>query len=909
MSKSDTQPMEKAYEPAAAEARLYAAWEEGGYFRPRADAEGRDPYVICIPPPNVTGILHMGHVLDNALQDILIRWRRMQGRETLWVPGTDHAGIATQNKVAEKLREQGEDPEGMGREAFLERAWAWKDEYHERITGQLRRLGCSLDWDRERFTLDEGLSHAVQHVFIELYEAGLIYKGEYIVNWDVIDQTALSDEEVEFKEVDGHLWHFRYPLADGSGHLVVATTRPETMLGDTGVAINPNDRGKDGFRGKRVTLPLVGREMPIIEDDFVDPEFGTGFVKVTPAHDPNDFEMGQRHKLESVNVIGPDGRMTAGAGEYAGLTREEARKAVVKALDEQGLLEKVEPYRHSVGHGYRSGKPIEPFLSTQWYVKMQELARPAIEAVAGGRVKLTPARWEKTYMHWMENIRDWCISRQLWWGHRIPVWTHADTGEERAAAAAPDDSGQWTQDPDVLDTWFSSWLWPFSILGWPDDTEHDLKRYYPGSTLVTGPDIIFFWVARMIMAGLRFEGEIPFRDVFLHGIVRDKQGRKMSKSLGNSPDPLDLMGSYGVDAVRFSMTMLTPLGGDYLFEDKHMEMGRNFANKLWNASRYVLMQLEKLELSFDGQIGEGAPASGDAVSDWLATEWLPVAEGLLAEPGPEDRWILSRLKATRDAVERDLEAFRFNDAARALYDFLWKEYCDWYLELTKPRVYGDDPAAARTATLTAAGVLHSILRMLHPFTPYVTEAIWERFPGSADMIIVASWPDPPASFTDEAAEADLSFWTELISSVRGLRKEMNLAPGVAVEMIFRTDRADRLAQLEGCRPYLASLAKVADFKAEAISPAKPKPAAGVFLEGVEVWLPLTGLVDLDEERARLGKELAKTEKALTGYEKKLGNAAFTDRAPAEVVAQVKESAENAREKTSRLRESLDNLQE
>ena len=906
--KPDTLPMEKAYDPSAAEARLYAAWEEGGYFRPRPDARARAPYVICIPPPNVTGILHMGHVLDIALQDILIRWRRMQGRETLWVPGCDHAGIATQNVVAKKLREQNEDPELMGREAFLERAWAWKDECHARITGQLRRLGCSCDWQRERFTMDEGLSHAVQRVFIELYEAGLIYKGEYIVNWDIVDQTALSDEEVIFNEVDGHLWHFRYPLTDGSGHLVVATTRPETMLGDTAVAINPDDRSKDGFRGKRVILPLVGREIPVIEDDFVDPEFGTGFVKVTPAHDPNDFDIGQRHGLESVVVIGPDGRMTENAGDYAGLSREEARKAIVAAMAAEGLLGKVEDYRHSVGHGQRSGEPVEPYLSTQWFVRMQELAKPAVAAVAGGRIKLTPARWEKTYMHWMENIRDWCISRQLWWGHRIPVWTHEETGEERAAVSAPDDSGRWQQDPDVLDTWFSSWLWPFSILGWPDDDE-DLKRYYPGSTLVTGPDIIFFWVARMIMAGLRFAGDIPFRDVFLHGIVRDRQGRKMSKSLGNSPDPMDLFDSYGVDAVRFSMTMLTPLGGDYLFEDKHMEMGRNFANKLWNASRYVLMQFEALELSVDGQLGEGAPAAGEALADWLAAEWLPVADGLLGAAAPEDRWILSRLKATREAVDRDLESFRFNDAARTLYDFLWKEYCDWYLELTKPRVYGDDPVAARTATLTAAGVLHAVLRMLHPFLPYVTEAIWERFPGAADRVIVAAWPDPPAAFTDAEAEADLSFWTELISSVRGLRKEMNLAPGLAVKLIFRTERADRDRQLEGCRPFLASLAKVADFVVEQPSPRKPKPAAGAFLSGVEVWLPLTGLVDLEEERVRLEKELGKVEKELAGNARKLGNTAFTDKAPPEVVAQVEERAEQAREKVARLRESLENLQE
>ena len=907
MSDSAIGSMDKAYAPASVEERLYRAWEEGGYFRPRPDAQGRPPYVICIPPPNVTGILHMGHVLDNTLQDVLIRWQRMRGVETLWVPGTDHAGIATQNVVAKKLRAQGQDPEAMGRDAFVEAAWAWKDEYHARITGQLRRLGCSCDWERERFTMDDGLSAAVQRVFIALYEAGLIYKGEYIVNWDVHDQTALSDEEVEFVEKDGHLWHLRYPLADGEGHLVVATTRPETMLGDTAVAVSPQDASKRAYRGRRVRLPLVGREVPVIEDDFVDPEFGTGFVKVTPAHDPNDFAMGQRHGLESIRVIGFDGRMTEAAGRFAGLTREEARKAVVAAFEAEGLLEKVEPYRHSVGHGQRSGVPVEPMVSPQWYVRMKELAEPAIAAVADGRIRITPTRWEKTYMHWMENIRDWCISRQLWWGHRIPVWTHLDSGEERAAAEAPDASGRWRQDPDVLDTWFSSWLWPFSILGWPEKTS-DLARYYPGSTLVTGPDIIFFWVARMIMAGLRFPGDVPFRQVFLHGIVRDKKGRKMSKSLGNSPDPMDLFDSYGVDAVRFSMTMLTPLGGDYLFEDSHMEMGRNFANKLWNASRYVLTGLEESGVVAEGRLGAGAPARG-ALADWLAAEWQPVGEDALAAPASEDRWIVSRLAATAESVQRDLEAFRFNDAARALYDFLWKEYCDWYLELTKPRVYGDDPAARATALVTAAGVLHAVLRLLHPFMPYVTEAIWERLPGAADRVIAAPWPQLPAALRDETAEAELDFRIALISAVRGLRQELGLAPGKELRLILRSDRPEHARQLEDCRPFLASLAKVSEFALEPASPIKPKPAAGAFLDGLEVWLPLVGLVDLDEERQRLERELAKVEKDLKGSEAKLASQGFLAQAPPEVVEQVRERAEAARDKARRLSESLDNLRE
>ena len=901
--------MEKAYNPAAVEERLYRAWEEGGYFRPRPDGEGRPPYVIAIPPPNVTGSLTMGHVLNNTLQDILIRWRRLQGVETLWVPGCDHAGIATQNVVAKKLREEGREPREIGREAFLEAAWGWKDQYHERITGQLKRLGCSCDWERERFTLDEGLTHAVQKVFIELYEAGLIYKGKYIVNWDPLYRTALSDEEVEFREVAGKLWHVRYPMADGNGHLVVATTRPETMLGDTAVAINPSDPTKAAYRGRRCVLPLVDRELPIIEDDFVDPEFGTGFVKVTPAHDPNDFEMGRRHGLEEIVVIGPDGRMSERAGEFAGMDRDEARAAVVARLEALGLVEKIEDYTHSVGHGDRSGVAIEPYLSEQWFVRMAPLAGAAIAAVRDANVVLTPPRWEKTYMHWMRNIRDWCISRQLWWGHRIPVWTHAETGEVRAAIEAPGDDGAWRQEEDVLDTWFSSWLWPFSILGWPEKTD-DLARYYPGADLVTAPDILFFWVARMIMAGLRFAGDKPFSRVFLHGMIRDGQGRKMSKSLGNSPDPIALFDRYGVDAVRFSMTMLTPWGGDYLFEESHMEMGRNFANKLWNASRYVTGRLEAAGLSFDGRIaaeGAGEGTAAGPLADWLATEWLPVADGVLGEPAEEDRWILSRLAATAAAVDANLEAFRFNDAARALYDFLWKEYCDWYLEMTKPRVYGEDARDARTALVTAAGVLHATLRLLHPFVPYVTEAVWERLPGAADRIITASWPAPPATYRDEGVEAELAFRTEAISAIRGLRKEVGVAPSREVAVIFRTAAEARRAALERSRPFLASLAKATDVRIEAPAAARPKPAAGAFLEDLEIWLPLEGLVDLTEERARLEKELAKTEKELEGLAAKLASKGFTNKAPEAVVATARERHDQAAGKAAKLRESLANL--
>jgi len=896
--------MEKVYDPTDLERELYEIWEREGYFKPRPDAAGRRPYVIVIPPPNVTGILHMGHVLNNTLQDILIRWKRMQGFETVWVPGSDHAGIATQNVVAGKLREQGLDPRGMGREAFIEKAWEWKDEYQSRIMGQLRRLGCSLDWSRERFTLDEGLSRAVGRVFVDLYDAGLIYKGHYIVNWDPMYQTALSDEEVEFREVAGKLWHFRYPLEDGAGYLVVATTRPETMLGDTAVAINPNDATKDSFRGKSCVLPLVGRTIPIIEDEFVDPEFGTGFVKVTPAHDPNDFDMGKRHELDEIVVIGPDGRMNEAAGEFAGMDRDEAREAIVAKMESLGLVEKIEDYTHSVGHGDRSGVPIEPYLSEQWFVKMKPLAAAAIEAVKSGEVTLSPPRWGKTYMHWMENIRDWCISRQLWWGHRIPVWTNAETGEERASLDCPGDPAEWAQDEDVLDTWFSSWLWPFSILGWPDETEA-LERYHPSSDLVTAPEILFFWVARMIMASKRFVGERPFDRVFLHGIIRDKQGRKMSKSLGNSPDPLDLFDQYGVDAVRFSMTMLTPWGGDYLFEDAHMEMGRNFANKLWNASRYVLSQMEahRVEAELTGAVGE------DGFTRWVAAEWKGVEASKLGESAREDRWILSRLAALREKVDQDLAEFRFNDAARALYDFFWKEYCDWYLELTKPRVYGEDEAARLRALVTAGAVLHASLRMLHPFMPFITEAIWARIPGAADRIIVAPWPAPPADFRDEYAETELAFRMEAITAIRNLRAEARLNPGKRIQLVFRTDREDRRPQLEAARPFLASLAKVEDFTIEATGGEKLKQASSAFLDGLEIWMPLAGLVDLEEEAARLRKEIAKAEKDVDGMARKLASEGFTAKAPADVVAGVREKHRLAREQLDKLRASLANLEE
>ncbi len=862
MNRSDSMP--KAYDPRATEPRIYAKWESAGAFRARPNPD-KTPFTIMIPPPNVTGILHMGHALDNALQDTMIRFRRMQGREALWQPGTDHAGIATQNAVEKALREEGKTRHDLGREAFVERVWQWKEEKGGHILKQLRILGASCDWDRTRFTMDEGLSAAVTEVFVRLYEDGLIYRGEYIVNWCPRCHTALSDEEVEHTQEDSKLWHVRYPIKGEPGAFVtVATTRPETLLGDTAVAIHPGSPRTAHLKGKAAILPFLGRELPIIEDDYVEAEFGAGALKVTPAHDPNDFEIGKRHGLASVAMLDEEGRVNGNGGEFAGLDRYEARRRIVARLEEMGLLEKVEAHPNAVGRCHRCNTVIEPRLSTQWFVRMKPLAGPALEAYRQGEVRFIPEHWGKTYTHWMENIRDWVISRQLWWGHRIPVWYCDGCGKEIVSrtepAACPEcGGGNLRRDPDVLDTWFSSWLWPFSTLGWPDRSP-DLEYFYPTDWLTTGPDIIFFWVARMIMAGLRFTGSVPFSEVYLHGIVRDEKGRKMSKSLGNSPDPIDIIEEYGADALRFTMIALTPVGQDVQFSARKTELGRNFANKIWNAARFLLMNLE----DFD-----------------------PEAEK--AEPDFADRWILSRLDRATAETTRALSENRFSDAAWLLYDFFWKEYCDWYLEFAKARLYGEDAPARNRARATALAAMRDALSLLHPFFPFLTEAIWEFLPGGPALLIRAGWPEPGGG-RDEASEGEMAVLQGVIAAIRNMRAEMNVPPSVQVPVVVKAG-AEPAGVLERGGAYLRALARVERFTVAADA-AKPARSASAVVEGIEIHLPLEGLIDLDAERQRLEKKSAELEKGIRAADGKLANENFVSRAPAEVVASERERRES-----------------
>jgi valyl-tRNA synthetase len=855
--------MPKAYDPKEHESVIYGTWEASGAFRARPDAE-KTPYTIMIPPPNVTGILHMGHVLDNALQDSMIRFRRMQGYEALWQPGTDHAGIATQNVVEKALREEGKTRHDLGREAFVKRVWAWREEKGGYILKQLRRLGASCDWERTRFTMEPDLSAAVATVFVRLYDKGLIYRGEYIVNWCPRCLTAISDEEVDHQDEPSKLWYIRYPLEDDDGgYVTVATTRPETMLGDTAVAINPSSEKTAHLRGKMAVLPFIGRALPIIEDDYVEADFGAGALKVTPAHDVNDFEIGRRHDLEVVNVLTEDAHINDNGGEFAGLDRMEARKKIVERLDAMGLLEKIEDNPNKVGRCHRCHTIIEPRISKQWFVKMKPLAEPALAAYEAGEVRFIPEHWGKTYTHWLTNVRDWVISRQLWWGHRIPVYycdgCEAEIAAETAPAACPKCKGkELRQDPDVLDTWFSSWLWPFSTLGWPQETE-DLKYFYPTNWLTTGPDIIFFWVSRMIMAGLEFTGTVPFSQVYLHGIIRDGQGRRMSKSLGNSPDPIDIIDTYGADALRFTMIALTPMGQDVKYDAEKTELGRNFANKIWNASRFLLMNLEDYD-----------------------------AEAAMAEPEAADRWILSRLDRVTETATAAMEENRFSDAAWALYDFTWKEYCDWYLEFAKARLYGEDAAARARARTTGLTALRRTLGLLHPFFPFLTERIWEYLPGSEGLLMTANWPEAEGP-ADPAAEAEIERVQAAITAVRNMRAEMNVNPGLQVPVVIRAD-AETQAALEAGEPYLKTLAKV-ERVTVAPDAAKPSRSASAVTGGMEVYLPLEGLIDLEAERQRLEKKQAELAKGLAAVEKKLGNQQFVSRAPAEVVEAEKERKE------------------
>ncbi|TMW71604.1 valine--tRNA ligase [Alteribacter natronophilus] len=847
--------MPPKYDPQATEAKWYPYWVNGKFFEATGD-ENKKPYTIVIPPPNVTGRLHLGHAWDTTLQDILIRTKRMQGYDALWLPGMDHAGIATQAKVEGKLREEGVSRHELGREKFLEKSWEWKEEYADFIRQQWSKLGLSLDYSRERFTLDEGLSDAVREVFVRLYEEGLIYRGEYIINWDPQTKTALSDIEVIYKDVQGGFYHMRYPLADGSGHIEVATTRPETMLGDTAVAVHPKDERYQDLIGKKVKLPIVGREIEIVADDYVDMEFGSGAVKITPAHDPNDFEIGNRHDLERVLVMDEGGVMNENAGKYQGMDRFECRKQIVKDLQDEGVLFKIEDHMHSVGHSERSGAVVEPYLSTQWFVKMGPLAKQAIELQKGeGKVDFVPDRFEKTYMHWIENIRDWCISRQLWWGHRIPAWFHKETGELYVGRTAPEDIENWEQDEDVLDTWFSSALWPFSTMGWPDEEAPDFKRYYSTDVLVTGYDIIYFWVARMIFQGLQFTGERPFKDVLIHGLVRDAEGRKMSKSLGNGVDPMDVIDKYGADALRFFLSTGSSPGQDLRFYWEKVEANWNFGNKIWNASRFALMNMDGLKYEDIDLSGKKSIA---------------------------DEWILTRLQETAEHVTKYIDAYEFGEVGRSLYNFIWDDFCDWYIEMAKLPLNGDDEEAKHTTRSVLAYVLDRTLRLLHPFMPFITEEIWQHLPHQGESITVAEWPVKDEKLMNSLAVKDMELLQSIIRSVRNTRAELNVPMSKEVELQIKADSGDILAQLERGEEYIERFCRPSDLKMGADLTAPEKSMSSV-LSGVELYMPLAGLLDLDAEIERLEGERKRLDQEVMRVQKKLGNEGFVAKAPEAVV--------------------------
>lgn len=847
------------YDPKQVEEKWYQHWEGNGYFTAEVKAD-REAFSIVMPPPNVTGSLHLGHALDNTLQDILTRWKRMQGLNVLWLPGTDHAGIATQAKVEEQLVKEGTNKYELGREKFLERTWDWKHQYGNRITEQLRKLGTSCDWSRERFTMDEGCSQAVKDVFVKLYEKGLIYRGEYIINWCPKCQTTISDIEVEHAPQVGKIYHIKYPIIDSEEYIIVATTRPETMLGDTAVAVNPEDERYKNLIGKKILLPLMEREIPIIVDEYVDSSFGTGAVKITPAHDPNDFEMGQRHNLPSIAVMTKEARMNENAGSYEGYDCYEARKHILMDLEQLGLLVKVEEHENSVGHCYRCDTVIQPMVSKQWFVKMQPLAEPAIKAVKTGETKFVPERFTKIYLGWLENIRDWCISRQLWWGHRIPVWYCQNCNEIIVAKEEPSvcscGCDKLEQDPDVLDTWFSSGLWPFSTLGWPDDTL-DLKTFYPTSVLVTGRDIIFFWVARMIFTALEFMDEVPFKEVFIHGLVLDSQGRKMSKSLGNGVDPLEVIEQYGADTLRFMLITGNTPGNDIRFQFERLEATRNFANKIWNASRFVLMNLE----GFDPK------------------EVTP--QYTLA-----DRWILSRFKSCTIEVTRNLERYDLGEAAREIYEFIWNEFCDWYIELVKPRLYGKETEESKkTAQFVLCEILRGSMELLHPFMPFISEEIWHHLPHEDKSIMFASWPEFSKEEIDSDAQKQMGTIMDVIKVIRNLRGEMNVPPSKKADMVLLAADDEYLRILENGQSYIKGLAggesitinRVGQFTLE-------EEVVSAVVTGVEIYLPLKGLIDLEKEIARIEKELVNLDKEIGRLEGKLNNQGFLAKAPADVVA-------------------------
>ena len=868
------------YNPKEIEQQWYTYWEEKGYFHEEVDTN-KEPFSIVLPPPNVTGQLHMGHALDNTLQDILIRTKRMQGYNVLWMPGTDHAGIATQVKVEENImKTEGKSRHDLGREEFLKRVWEWKQEYGSTIVKQIRSLGASCDWTRERFTLDEGYHDAVLKVFVALYEKGLIYRGERITNWCPNCLTALSDIEVEHEDENGHLWHIKYPvIGEEDVFLTVATTRPETMFGDVAVAVNPNDERYAHLVGKELLLPFVNRHIPIIADEYVDQSFGTGCVKITPAHDPNDFEMGQRHSLESIVVMNPDGTMNAGAGHFVNMPRELARKQVVAELEAQGLLEKVEEHGHSVGHCSRCNTTVEPMVSKQWFVSMEPLAKPALEVVRDKSIEFVPERFTKTYTNWLESIRDWCISRQLWWGHRIPAWYCQDCGETivttETLTECPHCHGKVEQDPDVLDTWFSSALWPFATMGWPENTE-EVKHWYPTSVMVTGYDIIFFWVARMIFMGLEFKEEIPFKHVFIHGLVRDSQGRKMSKSLGNGINPLEVIDEYGADALRFTLVTGNTPGNDMRFYMERVEANRNFANKIWNASKFVLMNLEGFDESF-----------------------VPSAEDYTLA----DKWILEEYNKTVTNITNNLDKFELGEAASAVYDFIWNTYCDWYIELAKPRLYNKEGGRDRqTAQYLLVSILRHMMELLHPFMPFVTEHIWQHLPHEGESIMVAPWPSTLSMEGFSSAAAHMNVMMDGIKGIRNMRAEMNVPMGKRSEVILVPATEELKGILETHGDYFHTLGWAE--KVTVLSPDAPKPenATVTVVNGLEVYLLLKDLIDADKEKERIAKEQATVLKEIARLEGKLNNQGFLAKAPEAVVAKEKEKLEEYKQKQQALNE-------
>lgn len=876
--------MPTTYDPKAAEQKWYPYWKEGGFFEAgkRPDAE---PYTIVIPPPNVTGMLHIGHALDFTLQDILIRVKRMQGYDALWLPGSDHAGIATQTKVEQKLREEGVTRYDLGREKFLEKVWEWKDLYANTIRDQWSKIGLSLDYSRERFTLDEGLSEAVREVFVKLYDKGLIYRGKRIINWDPAARTALSDIEVEYKEVNGHLYHLQYPLKDGSGFITVATTRPETMLGDTAVAVHPEDERYKDMIGKTLVLPIVGREIPVIADEYVEKDFGSGAVKITPSHDPNDFEMGQRHNLPQITVMDESGTMNEFAGKYQGLDRSECRKQIVNDMKESGVLLRVEDHVHQVGHSERTGAVVEPYLSTQWFVNMQPLAQAAVEAQKSGKgVNFVPDRFERTYLHWMENVRDWCISRQLWWGHRIPAWYSESTGEvvvamneeEARAKLGKDDL---RQDEDVLDTWFSSALWPFSTMGWPDLDSEDFKRYYPTNVLVTGYDIIPFWVSRMIFQGLEFTDQMPFKDTLIHGLVRDSEGRKMSKSLGNGIDPLEVIEQYGADAMRYMISTGSTPGQDLRFRWERVEQARNFANKIWNASRFALMNLE------------GFTAADIDIS---------------GELGTADRWILHRLNETSRDITRLIDAYEFGETGRLLYNFIWDDLCDWYIEFAKLSLYGEDQAAKKKTQSVLAYVLDRTMRLIHPFMPFISEEIWQHLPHEGETVMLASWPTYDPAFENTEAVTEMNLLMDVIRAVRNIRAEVNVPMSKKVELQLKPVSGQIASIIDRNADYIRRFCNTSEYQSS-LELTAPDKAMTAVVTGVDMYLPLSGLIDIAQEITRLEKEIQHLNSEVERVEKKLNNPGFVSKAPEKVIEEERAKLADYSDKRSKVIARIEEL--